>query len=897
MASSEPKLLSDDAQELLLAARDRAVAAADDRSAEWFKYNVELLDDCRRSEVAQSFIRRGVPEGHFFNSKGNAYYRSFQQSGELSELSVALESWQRAIDLTDPTSPDWHLRHNNLGVGFWSRFELTDEDEHLDAAISAWQIALRSTPIGSPQVSIRRHKLAVALETRARRRGRLDELEDAMRLWSESSSPATPEGVEELNLLAKSLANRSRLYGQTADIERAVRIWRDLVASAGEEMRETLRGNLASGLVDLYTSTQVRDRRHLDEVVELLWPTYPDDSGLRSLGAGAATNLSNALMYRFGHTGGMLDVTAAVAAARHAVSSTVNDSGDRAATLATLGRALELSASAKGSAGHLTEAAACFAEAGEIALCVDPGMVLRFGPTWARSAASRFDYSEADRTWQSVLQAQEQLLREQFDRQNKEPWLLQTRGLVTEAAYAAAMMGDPHRAILIVERARSVLLAEALDVGPAALARLTEAGHTAEARQYTDAAHGLRTATDPVERDRWRRSLADAAKQIREIPGFENFLVAPSLAQVYDAARESPICYLLAAETGGLALAVRGTRPVQEIPLPRLSYGTLVDRLSSYAAAYNVWNNRDHADEAAQLLAQEVWGAELLALTEWAYEAVMAPLIEGLSPVSAIVLVPTGYLALVPLHLGWREDRSSETGRRYVLDDVCCSYAPTARAARAPALPADEVQSVMAVEDPAADTPERLSAVARETRAIQEELADVEVLHGSEATKARVLAGLKAHDVGHFACHGSSDTVNPRRSGLSLAGSDRLLLEDLESSDVQTRLVVLSACETAVIGTQLPDEVVGLPSAFVAAGVDAVVGSMWSVTDVSTSLVMSGFYRHWRRGLHPAQALRSAQKEIRGKAVLVPENGRQRIEYPFAEPMFWGAFMYFGKVD
>lgn len=898
MATSEPGLLSEDSLTLLRGAWERAVAAADE-SAEWFKYNLELLEDCRRAGVAVAFTSRGVPEGHFFNSKAASHYRLFQQTHEPSELDRAVESWQQAIGLTDPASPNWPTRHNNLGVGLWSRFELTSGEEDLNGAISAWQIALSTTPADSPQLGIRRHKLAVALATRARRRGRLDELDDALRLRSEPSAPATPDGMEELNLLAEGLADRSRLRGQTADIERAVLIWRDLAESARdtpEEERQKLHGNLAAGLVDLYTSQDRRDRRHLDEVVELLWPAYPDRSGLQSLGAGAATNLSNALTYRFRHTGEMLDVAGAVAAARHAVSSTVDNSRDRAATLATLGRALQLNADATGDPDQLADAAACFADAGEIALRADPGMVLRFGPDWARSAAGRYDYSEADRTWQSVLQAQEQLLGEQFDEWNKEPWLLQTRGLVTEASYAAAMTGDLERAVLIIERARGVLLAEALDAGPAALARLTEAGHSAVARRYADVAQTLRAAADPVERDRLRQSLADAARQIREVPGYENFLAAPSLADIYETARDSPLCYLLAADTGGLALVIRGTRMVREIPLPKLSYGALVDRLSSYANAYNVWNNREHPDEESRLLAQEIWGAELLALTEWAHETVMGPLIDGLSAVSAIVLVPTGYLALVPLHLAWREDRASKTGRRYVLDDVCCSYVPTARAARAPALHAGEVRSVLAVEDPAADTPERLQAVARETRAICEELAGVEVLHGPEATKTRVLAGLKAHDVGHFACHGRSDTVNPRMSGLSLAASDRLLLNDLANAGLQTRLVVLSACETAAIGTQLPDEVVGFPSAFVAAGVDTVVGSMWSVTDVSTSLVMSKFYRHWRRGLHPAEALRHAQKDVRDMEIPVSKNGDEGISYPFAEPMFWGAFAYFGKV-
>jgi CHAT domain-containing protein len=122
------------------------------------------------------------------------------------------------------------------------------------------------------------------------------------------------------------------------------------------------------------------------------------------------------------------------------------------------------------------------------------------------------------------------------------------------------------------------------------------------------------------------------------------------------------------------------------------------------------------------------------------------------------------------------------------------------------------------------------------------------------------------------------------------------LLEDLGASDLQTRLVVLSACETAVIGTQLPDEVVGFPSAFAAAGVEAIVATMWSVPDVSTSLVMSGFYRHWRRGLHPAQALRRAQQDVRDMAIRMPDNGKERIVHPFTEPAFWGAFTYSGKV-
>lgn len=60
------------------------------------------------------------------------------------------------------------------------------------------------------------------------------------------------------------------------------------------------------------------------------------------------------------------------------------------------------------------------------------------------------------------------------------------------------------------------------------------------------------------------------------------------------------------------------------------------------------------------------------------------------------------------------------------------------------------------------------------------------------------------------------------------------------------RLVTLSACETRVVGPQLLDEAVSLPSALLQAGFSGVMASLWSVSDISTAMLMEYLYRSWR---------------------------------------------------
>ena len=87
--------------------------------------------------------------------------------------------------------------------------------------------------------------------------------------------------------------------------------------------------------------------------------------------------------------------------------------------------------------------------------------------------------------------------------------------------------------------------------------------------------------------------------------------------------------------------------------------------------------------------------------------------------------------------------------------------------------------------------------------------------------------------------------------------------------DLGIRLVVLSACETLLPGTELPDEVLALPSGLLQSGVAGVIASSWVVPDLASAVVMVEFYRRWRHPTteSPAAALREAQIWVRDSPI------------------------------
>lgn len=130
------------------------------------------------------------------------------------------------------------------------------------------------------------------------------------------------------------------------------------------------------------------------------------------------------------------------------------------------------------------------------------------------------------------------------------------------------------------------------------------------------------------------------------------------------------------------------------------------------------------------------------------------------------------------------------------------------------------------------------------------------------------------------------------RSGLMLTGASEAgkMSVSLDSSsngiitsyeamnlDLQgTSLVVLSACETALGEIRAGEGVYGLQRAFLVAGAEAIIMSLWKVSDASTQELMNLFYSNWIKSGDKTKAFKQAQVQLMAK---------------YKQPYYWGPFV------
>ncbi len=164
------------------------------------------------------------------------------------------------------------------------------------------------------------------------------------------------------------------------------------------------------------------------------------------------------------------------------------------------------------------------------------------------------------------------------------------------------------------------------------------------------------------------------------------------------------------------------------------------------------------------------------------------------------------------------------------------------------------------------------------------------ILTGTGASEAAIKRNITDHPsrMIHIAAHGLVDPVTPAASSIALSASpgdgEDGFLHTLEilALPVESRLVVLSACETATGRVSRGEGVVGLSRAFLGAGASAVVSSLWAVPDESTAELMRSFYGYMAGKKKPAfEAINEARKELL-------ESGE------YSHPFHWASFIVIG---
>jgi CHAT domain-containing protein len=217
-----------------------------------------------------------------------------------------------------------------------------------------------------------------------------------------------------------------------------------------------------------------------------------------------------------------------------------------------------------------------------------------------------------------------------------------------------------------------------------------------------------------------------------------------------------------------------------------------------------------------------------------------------------------------------------------------------------------------------------LPGTRQEAEAIRRLLPRAQVFLGPEATKERLLhlptpavlhiathgffledvpASEDSRAIGHFGALGEGAPAQRPpdpllRSGLILVGAqaqkphtagaastprDSSLVTALELAGLDlwgTQLVVLSACDTGRGDVKLGQGVYGLRRAFIVAGAETVVMSLWKVNDETTRALMETYYRNLLAGQGRATALRNAMRELRRNQ---------------PHPHYWAPFIAMGR--
>jgi len=567
----------------------------------------------------------------------------------------------------------------------------------------------------------------------------------------------------------------------------------------------------------------------------------------------------------------------------------------------------------------------------------------------------------------TAFAAQDVLMQASFSFASKQVELGQAQNLPSRAAHVHVQLGEVEKAVEVLEKGRAQLMRESLERRRQDLEQLPKRGFEHLYQDYKQAINEFNMlqsqgTTERVRPETWMSQIDQVLKRVqeaavtirtkvgRDYPQYRYFMQALPFVEIQKQALEKPLVYLNITSVGGLALVINA-QGVQTIKLPELNQKNLqsqiwhptdkeIDRINAhlkrekitvkdiqavsggYFSAYALWSLIPHMSHTSDKLIYQLFTTWKEALDEtagWLWEVVMGALVTELKKKSqSVTLIPAAQLSLLPLHAAWTKEPSKPTGRLYALDELSISYAPSAHALWQAGLAATRpVDRLMAVDNPDGS----LTYSSDEVQAAMDVFNDVTHLPGEKATVAVVKEKMQKAHVLHFSTHGRAGWEKAEQAQLKLVDG-HLILPDIFSLNLnQTRLAVLSACETGIPGLELIDEMIGLPAGLMQAGVPGVVGSLWAVSDMSTAMLMARFYSLWRKeGCTPPEALRQAQIWLRDSTTiqkkelfdLIIDNQAARMSANtalvfyehiawnipdariFASPLYWAAFTYTG---
>ena len=135
----------------------------------------------------------------------------------------------------------------------------------------------------------------------------------------------------------------------------------------------------------------------------------------------------------------------------------------------------------------------------------------------------------------------------------------------------------------------------------------------------------------------------------------------------------------------------------------------------------------------------------------------------------------------------------------------------------------------------------------------------------------------------HIASHSAVDKVDPLGSYIYLSDSTKLTVNDIYQSNIQSNLIVLSMCESALGQLKTSEGIRGISYAFDLTGNHNQILTMWNVDDNISYPIITSMYDHIFNNESTAIALQKAQRKHLDSSPNI-----------LRHPHYWAGYIYQG---
>jgi CHAT domain-containing protein/tetratricopeptide (TPR) repeat protein len=265
------------------------------------------------------------------------------------------------------------------------------------------------------------------------------------------------------------------------------------------------------------------------------------------------------------------------------------------------------------------------------------------------------------------------------------------------------------------------------------------------------------------------------------------------------------------------------------------------------------------------------------------YQIFIAPITDLIEGHTRLALVPTGVLYKLPM-----QALATEKGGKleYLIEKYSVTYINNIKFVYQAQAGGKPKLKILAF----GNADKTLSNAEKEVNTIVNIFPTTTAFVQDSATEDKAKLMIKKYNVVHFAIHGRLDPVKFENSYLALApntkaGDDgKFTMNEIRQirSLRNVKLLVLSACNTAVKEEKIEGWLNTPANEFILKGVNSVIATQWQVHDEATGILMGHFYKNLQAGMSFSEALKNAQLKLASSE-------------KFSHPYYWSAFETIGK--